>query len=756
MSRVTVTMISLAAVAILSTTPPFADAHTSRQVSPLLAKELAVLTDQGISPARAWQAVDVQGMLAHAILMEKLSTAMGGNFAGTWFDPATAQMHVGVTSTAGRLAAEQAIERAGLTADATIAPVRSTMEQLLAVQKAWNRKLTPLFDREEAKTGLEPQHNAVAVTLGSGVPVSQRAALEREAAAADVNVFVTVAATPHLGAADGAKECNNFLEILPNADCNPSITAGVEIERPSEATGEGTGTSHKNTTLDGFAIETLVSVLEGDAVSGPGIPAGTVVVAKPTETSVTISEPAEKAETATFKFSTGSICTAGPAAIPMAHKTERVLLTAGHCIWRGHGTGSFWLAYTRAAAKRRIGAAGSYQNGGAAGAGKGDFGEIAIEPPPEGGMQSGNVNAPVFAVTAEWKKNEETRYPVKGERAAEAGNTNCHEGRTSGEWCGLIKAINVTYTSSGTTKEGMVEEEKAIEEAGDSGGPWLFIETNNEVLMEGTDTAKNPVTCKKNVKSSEGSVFFENEKDCLNIKEKREGPGGQWERKLEVFWQPLKTAPLKIPEGSLEKLKLELLTKSNEINKNLPEFLPIATEESPIPFTSSSGKGILQFKGGNKIECASDTNSGKVIGAKTFTVTIDFAGCKVLSIVAAHSLGDGGETILVTAKGELCYLNKAEKKVGVKLTPTGKVHIEAAGNLAVIEGTIISEYKPINTTSTSSELILKQKEGKQEVVKCEGGAEEHLTGSENEGTAKEVGMETTDKVSFEKAAEVMA
>jgi hypothetical protein len=34
-------------------------------------------------------------------------------------------------------------------------------------------------------------------------------------------------------------------------------------------------------------------------------------------------------------------------------------------------------------------------------------------------------------------------------------------------------------------KEGLVEDEGAVSESGDSGGPWLFIESNNEVLMEG-------------------------------------------------------------------------------------------------------------------------------------------------------------------------------------------------------------------------------------------------------------------------------
>ena len=688
----------------------------SAPVSPLLAKELAVLTDQGISSAHAWRAIDAQGKFAHADLGNGLARAMGSAFGGTWFEPATAQMHVGVTSRASRRAAERVIARAGLAANAMLTTVRSTMDQLIAVQREWNRKLAPLFARQEVTTGIEPQRNAVIVTLGSAVPASQRAALEREAAGAGVNVFVQVAASPDLAPAPAAAECNNFNEVAPNANCNPSITAGVQIERPREITGEGTGTSHLlTTTLDGFAIETLVGVFVGDRVKGPGILEGTQVLAKPTETSVTISRAATRDEVAVFLFYTGSICTAGPAAIPLQHRAKRVLVTAGHCILAGHGAGSFWFAYNRNAEKLQLGAAGTFQFGGAAGEGKGDFGEIAIEPAPEGKWQTSKVNRPVLAVTAEWKKEEETRYKVKGERRAEAGDTNCHEGRTSGEWCGTIKAINVTYAGVGSVVEGLVSEEKVIAEEGDSGGPFLFIEANNEVRMEGTVTAGFPPTCTEGTKiGGPGPENFVTEEICLNLKE-RLGTG-LWKRSLgEVVWEPLKTSPLKIPEGSLEKLKLELLTTANE--RIAPEF---NAGKLPDKLTTLSNESRLETVGGRLVKCKASKGEGEVGSATELkNILIKFTGCrgKILGEAPCKSAGAAAEEIVTKKlKGIPVYIKSKEAGILGESqeagTPFAEFKCESIFPETVkVKGALLSKLTPINSSTKTLTLLSNQIKG---------------------------------------------
>jgi hypothetical protein len=435
----------------------------------LVAKELAVLTDQGIPPARAEEALNVQSKVAQADLPGALQVAMGGAYAGVWFDNSAARLYVGAASPADGRTAEGVVAAAGLSDHVTIAPVRSTMAQLLAAQERWNRKLANLFARELVATAIEPQRNAVSVTLSSSVRALERAALEREAAASEVNVFITVAASPTVGLTQDAKECNNFEK--ENANCEPSITAGVEIWSKIKCAKVANQVGARFFKTQKECEEKKVAGGEGEW------------------------ERLKKAGENPVE------CTGGPQAIPVAAKKERVLLTAGHCIEGGGELGIEWFASKRNLEEPLIGKAIAFKNGGAEGAKIGDFGDIKIE--AGGGWQTGIAATPVLAVTAEWGRAEETRYKVKGERVPAAKNMDCHEGAVSGEKCGEVTALNVKITAEGKTAEGLVED-TAARAGGDSGGPWLFVPTegnpNHEAMMEGTHVG---------VKGSTGNSVFE-------------------------------------------------------------------------------------------------------------------------------------------------------------------------------------------------------------------------------------------------------
>jgi hypothetical protein len=517
----------------LLTPLPASAQTTSASEGSLFDKEVAVLTRKGISTARALQAIHVQGAIAQADLVRKVETAMAGEFAGVWFEPAAARLQIGTTSSESRRAAERAAAQTGLANDVAVTPVRSTMAQLLATQRQWNHKLRRLFTREEVETGLEPQRNAVAVRLSSSVSARERTAIEREAAAAGTNVSVTIAGAKLSLVQQAKTECKEFARN--EAYCDPSITSSVRIQE---------------------------------------------------------------------KNANG--CTAGPIGIPLANRLERVLLTAGHCIENGGGVGEKWRAFNKAGVESVVGPAQAFTNGGAEGAKKGDYGSILIEP----AWQTGKVNNPVFAVTAEWKKmaekKEKTSYPVKGERAPVVKNTNCHEGQTSGETCGEITLLNVTLVIGAKFIEGLVEDsgENLLGEGGDSGGPWLFIEANQEALMEGlhegfvpecvklAEVKKGPkffktqaecsslgfkemegnegawerkeYECVKVVGVKEGAKFYGTEAECKNLEKAGKG---EWERKpkMHLVFQPLKQPVAGAAEGALEALKLELLTTANEV-----------------------------------------------------------------------------------------------------------------------------------------------------------------------------------------------
>jgi hypothetical protein len=777
---------------------PFGDSAATAQdgpVSPLLAKEIAVLTGQGISPARAMQAIAVQGKVADADLGRRLQAAMGGAYAGVWFEPAAAEVHVGVVSSASRETAEAVVAGTGLTTDVVFTPVRSTVAQLLATQHRWNSKLAGLLASGDVATGLQPQRNAVTVQLSESVAPRVRAALRREAAAADANVVVSVAASAHLRPIQDAKECNNFPKEAPN--CEIPITSGVKIERSNAETGKGNGETNKTSTIKNFEAATLAGVLVGDEIDGPGVPEETIVISK-TATSVTLDEVVNTAEVAAFTFLTGAVCSAGPAAIPEANKKLRVLLTAGHCIQSGHGTGAEWKAFNRKAVGGLIGKAGSFQNGGAAGGKFGDFGEIAIE--AGGAWQSGNPRIPVLAVTAEWNKNEETRYAVKNEKEPKANEVTCHEGQTSGESCGLIVGFNKEIKDALGTAEGLVEvnepkgaKERLISRGGDSGGPFLFIEANNEARMEGTLVGRLTPECPK-VAKQKGPQFFATKAECEKGKEEAANEG-EFERRLVVLFNPLKKVMSEV-HGSLEVLKLELLTTANENRtkeleqeekeeKETKEKEEKEHKEKEEKEKEKEGKGLPEFKvetksagtsgknelaaEGSSIKCESATDEFVPTSKKEGTFTIHFKECKgPLTVGKCWSLGDAKGEILVGGEWHLVRSTKGESEPLVWLLfattdGTKAVHLECEKvlGLVLLWGNLLLTISPFGKEAKEFSLVVEREGEKQRIRKYENneGKEveaEGLKASIDGGSARSAGEESKEnRLTTEKETEIV-
>jgi hypothetical protein len=392
--------------------PPLAHALASAASQntgdPSLATQRAVLTDQGISAARADEALAVQAEVAQADLSSKLQAAMGSAFAGTWFENAAALLHVGVTSAASRQAAGRAVAQAGLTAHVVETPVRSTWAALIAAQNDWNKRLAQLLSRAEAATGIDPPNNAVSVMLSSSVPASERIALEDEAATASVNVSVSVEAPSQLQIEPRAVPTCKEKFVTFEAYCEKTLTSGVDVE---------------------------------------------------------FAEP---------------LCTAGPMLI---EGNETYVLTSGHCFKKetpeaGEAIKSAISSkYPSALAeKRKIGEEGtSFYNK------ERDFAEIKIEP---GSAFTQALPTPVPAFVTEWKENPKTPHAVAGSMAVEAGQTACHEGMTSGENCGEVKKLNVSFDG----KAHLVEV-TACGSGGDSGGPYFVRGKGGEIFMIGMETA---------------------------------------------------------------------------------------------------------------------------------------------------------------------------------------------------------------------------------------------------------------------------
>lgn len=192
--------------------------------------EMAVLTRQGISPARASQALSLQRQVAETHLAGRLAATLADAYAGVWFEPAAARLHIGVTSKASRQTAEQVVEQAGMTAAVTYTPVRSTWSALIATQNQWNARLKQLLAAGMATTGIDSPNNSVAVTLSSSVPLADRTRLEGEAVAAGVNVVVSVRSSSQ-PRRELQATCTEKFETK-KAYCEKTLVAGVRIETP--------------------------------------------------------------------------------------------------------------------------------------------------------------------------------------------------------------------------------------------------------------------------------------------------------------------------------------------------------------------------------------------------------------------------------------------------------------------------------------------------------------------------------------------
>lgn len=196
-------------------------------VEPAIAGEVAALTRRGIAHEQAIRAIEVEGRIAQAHLLGKLESDLGKGYGGEWFSPATALLHVGVTSPSSRRQLKSIADRAGLAADVTASPVRSGWRALVVAQKRWNRRLSGLFERAEVATSLVPQRNLLKVEVASTVPTARIATLKRHAAVAPVAVSIVPVQAPRLRLALQEGRCAAF--VTHGAYCDPTLVAGVTI-----------------------------------------------------------------------------------------------------------------------------------------------------------------------------------------------------------------------------------------------------------------------------------------------------------------------------------------------------------------------------------------------------------------------------------------------------------------------------------------------------------------------------------------------
>jgi hypothetical protein len=413
-------------------------------------------TVEGAQSGRSPWASEAEGAITRTNLAGKLEAALGDAFGGVWFEPTTAQLHVGVTSAASRRLAESVAAQVGHPDLLAVTPVDSTWAALDAAQERWDRRLADLMQRAEVATALVAHRNAVAIELGSSVPPSRRAALERQAAKDSVDVSITTDPHAEIRLIPHA-QCAAFK--TKQAVCDPTIVGGVTITGPW-VTKAGTEEEGE------FEIE---------------------------------AEPEFEEEEIEGAKKVRNRCTAGVAAIKVkpangTEATKTYMLTAGHCINEnedGGGIGGKWTAYDKMGVPKganELGSATTYLDA------ETDVGVIEVK---VGYWAKANVANPVVPGIAFWEAVETKPLPVIAQRNPVEKMKTCLSGQVTISACGgEITTIDRSLPAGKVTVKNLIEVKGLKDALGDSGGPWFAEDEykNGKAYAEGTHVGENTGT----------------------------------------------------------------------------------------------------------------------------------------------------------------------------------------------------------------------------------------------------------------------
>jgi hypothetical protein len=440
-----------------------AEATTPASITP----EMAVFTRKGISPARASQALRLQSRVAETQLVDKVETALAGAYAGVWFEPAAAKLHVGVTSNASRQTVASVVAKAGLGAEVTETPVRSTRPALLAEQRGWDARLARLLAPGEVMTAIDPQRDAVVVKLSSSVPSPQRTALEGVAASAHVNVFIRVVPPSAVRIEPKGTTCefaSTWAEATHYAWCEKTITSGVAIESKKERCTAGPMLIKGTKT---FVLTAGHCVVEGVGEEwksewpNPMPP-------RNKEGTKTLGKVTAETESNEFDIAEIEVERTSEFVSPLPTPVPALIADWGN-----------WVGYTGN--------------------------------PPKGKPLEPKAIAPGLQF--------ESRA-VSGESPPVTKFADCHEGKTSGEQCGEVLMENVVKPNPRANEvetENLVED-SACAEKGDSGGPFFHYGESNKIFIEGTMVGGKTGAC--NATGTGGTAtpnFFEPMKTILKL-----------------------------------------------------------------------------------------------------------------------------------------------------------------------------------------------------------------------------------------------
>jgi hypothetical protein len=189
----------------------------------------------------------------------------------------------------------------------------------------------------------------------------------------------------------------------------------------------------------------------------------------------------------------------------------------------------------------------------------------------------------------------------------------------------------------------------------------------------------------------------------------------------------------------------------------------------------TGGPVFFETANGKTMECKELTGKGEFTGSKTVgKLLTTFKGCKS-GLTACNSPKAGAEEIKTTElEGEIGYISKAGKTVGLDVWPSSRTKAEKEKNefkavfaefecavlfKNVVRGGVVGQLTPVNTMSKTPELTFTQEKGIQKLTKLEGvegGAKNVLENSVNGEAFETIGESVVEKITTEDASETAA
>ena len=151
--------------------------------------------DAGVSAPQAEETLEVQQAGAESGIVEGLEQKLDEDYAGVWFDNATAEFVVPVLPDSSLAAVDAEIEQAGLgESDFRASPAEFSWHELEAAQDEIDAALDELLREGLLQTSLDARRNAVVITVVADASDSVMAQVDAAAEGSSVDVEVDTTA----------------------------------------------------------------------------------------------------------------------------------------------------------------------------------------------------------------------------------------------------------------------------------------------------------------------------------------------------------------------------------------------------------------------------------------------------------------------------------------------------------------------------------------------------------------------------------